>query len=443
MSTETPAIAASEKSVALVTAIPTNVAPPATQEKSPYAYVFYATEDSYACSVLVNIQRLQDLLHTEHRIFVLASHDVSPEYITLFEQRNVTVSMQTPPELADGSAWYYKDCLLKLFAFKMHLIDPSLKKVIALDSDQLVLQNLDHLFKNTIDVDLAAPRAYWIAKDAISSTFMLIQLSDRLWHMVEEAIRTVTLNNYDMDLVNQLLGDTVMMLPGQFITPNSHWEDWNLPKWFHATNITPSIEQSTEATNSSSSSNDTSTSNQAKRQALDLDAISNARAQAKNADASAAIKSASEASSAYDGQSHGTADHQKTHSAQEEQINASSGDIFDYLEPSKVQTSHDEEASPALIPEASPEVSKEYEIPLKEQSLSLEEKEKLPLFNELYELEPAVSVLHFFGLGKPWTYRLEDVENLRPGAHPLFLKQFRLWRETARNVCPSGPWDTL
>ncbi|KAF1351190.1 alphaN-acetylglucosamine transferase [Delphinella strobiligena] len=294
ISTETPAITASEESVALATATPINLAPQATQEKPPYAYVFYATQDSYACSVLVNIQRLQDVLHTEHRIFVLASHDVSPEYITLFEQRNVTVSMQTPPELADGSSWYYKGCLLKLFAFKMHLIDSTLKKVIALDSDQLVLQNLDHLFESSIDVDLAAPRAYWIAKEAISSTFLLIQLSDRLWHMVEEAIRTVTLNNYDMDLVNQLLGDTVMMLPGQFITPNSHWEDWNLPKWFHATNGTP-----------------------------------------------------------------------------------------------------------------------------------------------------AASVLHFFGLGKPWTYRLEDVEILRPGAHPLFLKQFRLWRETARNVCPSGPWDTL
>ncbi|THV89163.1 nucleotide-diphospho-sugar transferase, partial [Aureobasidium pullulans] len=36
-----------------------------------------------------------------------------------------------------------------------------------------------------------------------------------------------------MDIANELFGDTVLMLPGHFVTLNSHWEDWNLPKWFH------------------------------------------------------------------------------------------------------------------------------------------------------------------------------------------------------------------
>lgn len=43
-----------------------------------------------------------------------------------------------------------------------------------------------------------------------------------------------------MDIVNQLFSDTVMILPGQFVTLNSHWEDWNLPNWFHAANARPS-----------------------------------------------------------------------------------------------------------------------------------------------------------------------------------------------------------
>lgn len=164
---------------------------PINRETSPYAFIFYATQDSYACSVLVNIRRLQDVLHTKHRIFVLISHDVALDYVTIFKQLHVTVSVQKPPELANGSAWYYQNCLLKLFAFKMHLIDPSLKKVIALDSDQLILRNLDHLFASSIDVDLTAPRSYWINKNAISSTSMLIQLSDRLWYTVEFAMNTV------------------------------------------------------------------------------------------------------------------------------------------------------------------------------------------------------------------------------------------------------------
>ncbi|GAB7347363.1 hypothetical protein MBLNU459_g4298t2 [Dothideomycetes sp. NU459] len=124
-----------------------------------FAYVFYATQNLYACSVLVNIERLQTLLKTKHRIFVLVTPEVSEDYIDAFELRNVTVSVQDAPPIADGGAFYYQDSLLKLYGFRMHEIDPSLTRVIVMDSDQLVLRNLDRLFEG-IEVDLAAPRAY-------------------------------------------------------------------------------------------------------------------------------------------------------------------------------------------------------------------------------------------------------------------------------------------
>lgn len=33
--------------------------------------------------------------------------------------------------------------------------------------------------------------------------------------------------------MHTLLGDTVMMLSGEYATLNSHWEDWTLPSWYH------------------------------------------------------------------------------------------------------------------------------------------------------------------------------------------------------------------
>jgi len=101
-----------------------------------------------------------------------------------------------------------------------------------LDADQLILRSLDSLFELP-DVDLAAPRAYWIGKDAIASTLLLITLSDRLWDTVSKGMQDMKTGFYDMDLVNKLLGDTVLMLPGTYVTLNSHFEDWNMPKWYH------------------------------------------------------------------------------------------------------------------------------------------------------------------------------------------------------------------
>ncbi|KAF2767468.1 hypothetical protein EJ03DRAFT_276140, partial [Teratosphaeria nubilosa] len=136
--------------------------------------------------------------------------------------------------LKGNGASYYQDCLLKLVGFKLHELDPTLKPVLALDSDQLVMKNLDHLFVGLPDVDLAAPRAYWLSKDFLASTFLMINLSDRLWHTVESALATVQYNKFDMDLINDVLGETVMMLSGEYVTLNSHWEDWGLPSWYHA-----------------------------------------------------------------------------------------------------------------------------------------------------------------------------------------------------------------
>lgn len=209
-------------------------------EDSGFAYVFYATSPSYACSALVNIHQLQTLGSTIP-IHVLASEKVPQAYIDAFAAAGVTTHVETTPKSHLQPGHYYEDCLLKLVVFKMHKLDPSLKRVLLFDSDQLILKHFDNLFSDIPPVDLAAPRAYWLrAGEAVfSSAFMLVKLSDRLWNKVNKTLPTGDDNfggaepRVDMDIMNDVLGDTATVLSGEYVTLNSHWEDWDLPNWYH------------------------------------------------------------------------------------------------------------------------------------------------------------------------------------------------------------------
>ena len=170
-----------------------------------FAYAFYATTDSYACGALVNMNRLQRL-QTRYPVHILASSGVSQDYLDAFTAHGAVVHIEEAPPLSGGGGGYYNDCLLKLLAFKLHQLSPGLRRVLAFDSDQLIMQNLDHLFTGLPAVDLASPRAYWLAKDFLASTFMVIDLSDRLWEAVNSALSSAGYNEFDMDIINKLLG---------------------------------------------------------------------------------------------------------------------------------------------------------------------------------------------------------------------------------------------
>jgi hypothetical protein len=290
---------------------------------SPFSYVFYATNDDYACSALVNVQRLQTLFRTTARIVLLATSSVSDPFLTAFRSRNVTVFIHEAPPLADNSVEYYQDVLLKLVSFKLHHFDPSLKRILVLDADQLILRPLDDVF-GFPEVDVAAPRAYWVGKEAASSTFMLVMLSERLWRRIEVAMREIKSDKYDMDLINEVLGWEMMLLPGHYAAINSHWEVSDIPTWFR-----------------------------------DVDELLTTSAFAPN---------------------------------------STNATTFN------------------------------------------EEREKASLFKMLYRVYEQASVLHFFALGKPWSYTIEQVHQEKPDAHPLFAEQFLTWRTTAAELCP-GAWN--
>ncbi|KAK3669211.1 hypothetical protein LTR78_010908 [Recurvomyces mirabilis] len=349
-----------------------------SSQRHSFAYVFYATTSPYACSVLVSIHRLKEL-GSIYPIYILLTPTVSARYKQAFEAAGAKIYIQEAPPLKDNNAGYYKDCMLKLLAFKMQEMEPHLKRVMSFDSDQLVMRNLDPLFAGLPDVDLAAPRAYWLAKDFLTSTFLIIDLSERLWRTVKSALDSVGYDKFDMDLINDLLGDTVMMLSGEYVTMNSHWEDWNLPKWYH-----PQAE-------------------------LNMTSIEKWNEVVK----SGGVK----ARDVGDGQDH--ADGSPSPNAPF----SATIDAPAQLMPGSRHNGIEEQKAPPPppIPSSNPRFPDSH-----------------PLSIELDRLQDAAAVIHFSAVGKPWIKTHADIRMQRPDAHPLLAEQFALWREIAQEVCPGG-----
>lgn len=171
------------------------------------------------------------MFFTQHRIIVLVSGDVSRFYHDAFTHLGATVITRTPPPLYDDSIEYYRGCLLKLAAFELFNLQPPLERMVVMDSDQLVLKDLDPVF-GLAPAEVSAPKAYWIDDHTYSSTIISFRPSRRLWVKVSEAMQDVPPGTYDMDILNGIFGDTLEELPPTYGTLNSHWEDKNTPPWF-------------------------------------------------------------------------------------------------------------------------------------------------------------------------------------------------------------------
>lgn len=350
---------------------------------SPYAYVFYATEAEYACSVLINIDRLNNVFHTKHRIIVLVKPIISSEYLTRFTAQNATVIPYEPPPLYDDDVPYYADVLLKLVGFRLHQYIPSLRRVLILDSDQIILQSLDHVFLLPA-VDLAAPRAYWQGSFGFTSAFLLVSLSDRLWGRMELALQTIKHDTFDMDLLNKMFGETTMVLPGDYCTLNSEWETNSIPKWW----------QGSEPLRDSS------------------------------------WKPSRKLPPTPDPPPIGVPHSLKGPLSTNSTRNLSEADQV-LLSEYRNATARRERMIQAAR-DAVEEVHKEqvWKDELKERGKRLSA--------TLEDIYKDVKVMHYTALAKPWQKYLEEVKKARPDAHPLFAKGFEVWRVKAAEICPWG-----
>jgi alpha-N-acetylglucosamine transferase len=113
---------------------------------------------------------------------------------------------------ADKTVWpeTWAESFTKLLAFNQTQYD----RVLALDSDSNVLENLDELFLLP-SCPVAMPRAYWLypEKQILASHIMLLQPSAAEFERVMDRVSQSAANDYDMEVVNALYRDSALVLP--------------------------------------------------------------------------------------------------------------------------------------------------------------------------------------------------------------------------------------
>ncbi|KAI1425344.1 glucose N-acetyltransferase [Xylaria sp. FL1777] len=187
---------------------------------SRYAYTQYVTNKDYLCNSVMIFETLHRLKAKADRVMMYPDSMMNPtetnpesnEAKLLVKARDqygvklVPVSVQR--RSGGDSTW--AESFTKLLAFNQ----TQYVRVLNVDSDATILQPMDELFL-VPPCPVAMPRAYWLFPDnkILSSQLMLVQPSkiefDRIMKQVESSSR----NDYDMEIVNQLYGDSAMILP--------------------------------------------------------------------------------------------------------------------------------------------------------------------------------------------------------------------------------------
>lgn len=107
----------------------------------------------------------------------------------------------------------WRDSLTKFHSFGL----TEWTRVLAFDSDSLVLNTMDHYFLSPL-APVAVPRAYWLnekgtdlAKQVLGSHVMLIEPNERRYHkLIDEGLKT---GEFDMEVINRMFKDSAMILP--------------------------------------------------------------------------------------------------------------------------------------------------------------------------------------------------------------------------------------
>lgn len=120
--------------------------------------------------------------------------------------------------MGTGSGESWDKSISKLLAFG----ETEYKRLIHLDSDITVLQNMDELFFLP-PTTVAMPRAHWLLPESrqLSSLLIVIEPSYREFNALMETskaamfgqIETNDTHLYDMELLNNRYGDSAMVLP--------------------------------------------------------------------------------------------------------------------------------------------------------------------------------------------------------------------------------------
>lgn len=198
---------------------------------SKYAYAQYATTTEYLCNSVMIFEALDRLGSKASRVLMYPStidiDSINVDSQLLLKARDdynvklVQVELQhrkdayckwklvlgvSSDRLTSKDEW--ADSYTKLLAFNQ----TQYKRLIMLDSDSTVLKHMDELFFLPA-TPVALPRAYWLDKPTLGSHIMLIQPSVDNFKRIKKAIKSATGTIYDMEIINDLFGDSCIVIP--------------------------------------------------------------------------------------------------------------------------------------------------------------------------------------------------------------------------------------
>ncbi|TVY42117.1 Glucose N-acetyltransferase [Lachnellula occidentalis] len=187
-------------------------------------YVQYVTSPEYLCNALMVWSEIEEIGSRAQRIMMYPSswdlNDADDEIdlkltpVARLLQAAVSdyyVKLQPVEVLHQNGTTEntWADSYTKLLAFNLTDFD----RVLAIDSDSVVLQNLDELFLLP-EAPLAMPYVYWGEPQGwqFSSQMMLITPSADAFSKIEAAIHTAKKDEYDMDIINKLYKGKVLQI---------------------------------------------------------------------------------------------------------------------------------------------------------------------------------------------------------------------------------------
>ncbi|KAK8070057.1 hypothetical protein PG994_006673 [Apiospora phragmitis] len=176
---------------------------------SKYAYTQYVTNSAYLCNSVMIFETLfrlkskadRVMLYPEHMMADPASTEgTSDDQRLLIKARDVYGVKLVPVSVQrrDGADATWAESFTKLLAFNQ----TQYARVLNVDSDSTILQHMDELFLSP-----ASPHKI------LSSQLMLVQPSAAEFDRVMQKMEVAGVDDYDMEIVNQLYVDQAMILP--------------------------------------------------------------------------------------------------------------------------------------------------------------------------------------------------------------------------------------
>ncbi|MCJ1297996.1 N-acetylglucosaminyltransferase [Hypocenomyce scalaris] len=191
---------------------------------SRYAYSQYATSSPYLCNSIMVFEALQRLGSKADRILlypkqmdleVANSTDRDSQLLVMardrFGVKLVPVEVQkVRTEKKDRAGETWDSSITKFLAFNQTQYD----RILHFDSDVTVLNHMDELFLLP-GAQVAMLRAYWHLPKlkTLTSLFVLLEPSEFEFGRLSEVASARKENEYDMEIMDHLYGDSAMVLP--------------------------------------------------------------------------------------------------------------------------------------------------------------------------------------------------------------------------------------